>query len=82
MQTNEPFQERKLYESIHAACLSASAQIGVAEITAKRICQDVLPWLRHKNEITTTDLRYKAASFLQLYNPDAAYVYLHHRIIG
>lgn len=82
LQLSEPFNERKLYTSIYAACLSASAQVGVAEITAQRICMDVLPWLHKKTEVTTTDIRHQAANYLKRYNPDAAYVYLHHRIIG
>lgn len=79
---SEPFDERKLFASIYAACLSVSNHSGEAEITADRICKDIVPWLQSKTEITSNDIRHQASKFLKLYNPDAAYIYLHHRIIG
>lgn len=79
---SEPFDERKLFTSIFTACLSVSKHAGEAEITAERICRDLTPWLKTKVEVTSTDVRLQAAKFLNQYNPDAAYVYAHHRIIG
>lgn len=78
----EPYDERKLYASVYAACLSIRTPAGEAELTAARICQDIAPWLSKKTEVTSFDIRNKAAEHLQLYNPDAAYMYLRHRIIG
>ena len=77
----EPYDERKLYASIYAACLSIRTPTGEAELTAARICQDIAPWLNQKTEVTSFDIRRKAAEHLALYNPDAAYMYLRHRII-
>lgn len=79
---SEPFDERKLFASIFAACLSVSNYAGEAEVTAERICRDLTPWLQTKFEVTSKDMRYQAAKILQRYNPDAAYIYAHHRIIG
>ncbi|HSE29197.1 MAG TPA: hypothetical protein VLA77_01265 [Candidatus Saccharimonadales bacterium] len=79
---NEPYDERKLYASIYSSCLTVSSHSGEAEVTADRVCRDIEPWLAPKHEITSKDIRHEAAKYLKLYNPDAAYIYLHHRIIG
>lgn len=78
----EPYDERKLYASVYAACLCVRTPPGEAELTAERICKDIAPWLATKPEVTSADIRRKAAHHLQVYNPDAAYMYLRHRIIG
>ncbi|HEU5187406.1 MAG TPA: hypothetical protein VFT87_02790 [Candidatus Saccharimonadales bacterium] len=78
---SEPFDERKLFTSIYAACLSVGKYAGEAEVTAERICHDLAPWLHTKLEVTSADVRTQAAKFLQRYNPDAAYMYSRHRII-
>ena len=79
---SEPYDERKLYASVYSACLCVRTPIGEAELTAERICQDIAPWLAGKPEITSHDIRIKTAHHLKVYNPDAAYMYLRHRIIG
>lgn len=79
---NEPYDERKLYASIYAVCLSVRAPQGEAEITAAHVCTDIKPWLNDKSEITSGDIRRKAAEHLSIYNPNAAYLYKHHRVIS
>lgn len=79
---SEPYDERKLYASVYAACLSVRTPVGEAELTAERICKDIAPWLSGKQELTSHDIRTKTANNLKIYNPDAAYMYLRHRIIG
>jgi transcriptional regulator NrdR family protein len=76
---SEPYDERKLYASIYAACLVMRTPVGEAEITAAKVCKDIQPWLQNKTEVTSTDIRHKAADHLKLYNPDAAYMYVRHR---
>lgn len=76
----EPYDHRKLYASVYAACLAVRTPLGEAEITAAKICEHVLEWLKDKLEVTSLDMRHRAAKHLEVYNPDAAYVYLHHRI--
>jgi len=77
----EPYDERKLYASVYAACLCVRTPAGEAELTAERICQDILPWLASKQEVTSADIHHKTANHLKVYNPDAAYMYERHRII-
>lgn len=79
---SEPYDERKLYASIYAACLSLRTPAGEAELTASKVCQDIEPWLQSKTEVTSNDIRHQAANHLRIYNPDAAYMYeRHHEII-
>ena len=78
----EPFDERKLYASIYASCLSVRTPVGEAELTADRICKDIQPWLLTKPEVTSDDIRRKAAEHFVVYNPDATYMYKHQRLIA
>ena len=78
---SEPYDERKLYASIYAACLSLRTPTGEAELTASKVCSDIAPWLATKTELTSTDIRHQAAKHLKLYNPDAAFLYVRHRTI-
>lgn len=78
----EPYDERKLYASIYASCLSLRTPQGEAELTAERVCKDIGPWLLGKAEITSADIRRKAADHFTVYNPNAAYLYKHHRLIS
>jgi transcriptional regulator NrdR family protein len=76
---SEPYDERKLYASVYAACLSLRTPAGEAELTASKVCKDIEPWLENKAEVTSIDLRHRAADHLKVYNPDAAYMYVRHR---
>lgn len=78
---SEPYDERKLYASVYAACLSLRSPEGEAELTAAKVCKDIKPWLDQKSEVTSTDLRHQAAKHLKLYNPDAAFMYVRHHTL-
>ena len=74
----EPYDPHKLMRSIYTACLSVRTPAGEAEITAKRIERDVAIWARRKSEITSHDIRVRAAQLLHTYNPHAHIAYKHH----
>jgi hypothetical protein len=78
---SEAYDERKLYASVYASCLSVRTPAGEAELTASRVCKDIAPWLSAKAEVTSADIRRKASTHLKVYNPDAAYMYEQHRIM-
>ncbi len=78
----EPYDERKVYASVYAACLSVRTPAGEAELTADCVCRALLPWVNSKTEVTSLDIRHQASTHLKVYNPDAAYMYRRHRIIG
>jgi transcriptional regulator NrdR family protein len=77
----EAFDNKKLYVSIFAACLAMREPVGTAEIIAEKVSTDVETWIEKKSEVLSNDIRRVAAKHLYSYNPDAAYAYMHHRII-
>lgn len=77
----EPYDPKKLYASIYAACLSVREHPGSAEVIAAQVVKDFDAWLEKKHEVTSNDIRKQAHDRLQTINPDAAHMYLHHRVI-
>ena len=75
----EPYDNRKLYASIYAACLSVRATEGEAELVAERVVKDVETWLAKKHEVTSADIRRVASQNLKAYHSDAEYMYRNHR---
>lgn len=75
----EEYDERKLYASVYAACLSVRATEGEAELVAEKVVQRINDWLENKHEVTAHDIRRQAAKHLNAYHADAAYIYENHR---
>jgi len=78
---SERFDRGKLHASVRAACLSVRSPEGEADMTANHVCDAVIIWLEAKPEVTSTDLRRKAAEVLETHHPEASYLYKHHRLI-
>lgn len=72
---SELFDPLKLHSSLMAACLAVRSLEGEAHMTAQRIVEKVIDWLDNKTEVTSDDVRRVAASNLQTYQPEAAYIY-------
>lgn len=79
--TVEGYDERKLYASIFAACLSVHETTQTAELVADKVSSKVGIWISSRSEVTSNDIRKKASEFLEQINPHASYLYAHHRII-
>lgn len=77
----EAYDGKKLYASIYAAALAVREPVGSAELIAQEVARQVEEWLAPKHEVTSNDIRRVAAKHLQVVHPDAAYQYLHHRVI-
>ncbi len=77
----ERFDGKKLYRSIHAACLSVKTPLGHADDTASKVCDYVIAWCDNKPEVTSNDIRRQAAKALERFHPDAAYIYQNHNVI-
>lgn len=77
----ESYDPKKLYASIYAACLSVREHPGSAEVIADNVVKNFEAWLDKKHEVTSNDVRKTAHEYLQTINSDAAYMYLHHRVI-
>lgn len=78
---SESFRREKLHASIRAACLSVRSPEGEAEVIAEKVCDTLITWLQTKPEVTSSDLRRRAADTLQTFHPEAAYLYKHHRLV-
>lgn len=77
----EAYNRQKLHSSITAACLSVRTPEGHAESIAGIACDGIERWLEDKFEVTSTDIRRKAAELLEPYHPEAAYLYKNHSSI-
>lgn len=78
----EAYSPVKLRASIKSACLSVRTPPGEAEMTAQRVASSVEAWLQHRPEVTSADIRRKASESLQIYNPEASYLYTRQRIMA
>lgn len=72
---SEKFNPLKLHGSLMAACLSTRTLEGEASMIAQRTTEKVINWLANKVEVTSDDVRRVACANLQIYQPEAAYVY-------
>lgn len=77
----EAFDRRKLHASIVTTCLSVRTPEGQAEIIAKTVCDAVIDWLADKPEVTSEDIRRKAAAVLAKHHVEAAHLYKHHHLV-
>ena len=76
---SETFDRHKLWQSIHASCLSERTQKGAAESAADHVSDGVIAWLEHRPEVTSKDIRRIAGHHLTRYHPGAAYLYEHYK---
>ena len=72
---SEAFDPIRLQTSIMGSCLAVRAFEGEAHLAAQHVCQSVISWLADKTEVTARDIRRIAAEALQVYHPEAAYLY-------
>lgn len=77
----ESFDPSKLHASVLAACLSVRTPEGEAMQIADKVCEVVTQWCGAKPEITSADLRRKAAETLDIHHPEASYLYKNHRVV-
>lgn len=77
----EPYDEKKVYASVFAACQSVREPAGSAELIAEKVMRDVNDWISQKHEVTSNDIRRQASKHLNAYNPDAGHMLLHHRVV-
>ena len=78
----EPYDEKKVYASVFAACQSVREPVGSSELVAEKVLSDVNNWIAKKHEVTSNDIRRQAAKHLGAYSPDAGHMLLHHRVVS
>lgn len=77
----QEYDGRKLYASIYAVMLSGQSSVNSAELAAQAVQKRVEAWLDNKHEVTSNDIRRVAGEALKVVNHNAAYQYLHHRVV-
>ena len=78
----EEFDERKVYASCYAACLSSHVEHTAAEKICEKVAKEVKTWARKKKTVDSSDIFKKVISTLKKHNKDAAFMYETHRDIS
>lgn len=78
----QEFDERKLYVSVYAACLSAHVKHEEAESIANLVCREIKKWLTNKGEVTSDKIFQQAGKELEHLNKETSFMYLTHRDIS
>lgn len=79
---NEPFDERKIYASVFAACLTLRMSDEEAELISHMVTDEVEKVFKDENKISAHQIHKEVTTCLRKYNPDAAYLYDTHRDIS
>ena len=79
--SSEAFSEVKLHASVQAACRSVRAPEGEAVTIAEHVVRAVSDWCQDKSAITSADIRRIATRGLEIFHPEAAYLYQNHEIV-
>jgi len=75
----EEFDERKVYSSCYASCLTAKIPHMEAEKICDMVTQDVKKWLKGKYLITSDQIFKHTAAAIKKHSVKAAYLYETHR---
>lgn len=78
----EPFDIKKIYGSVYAACAAVRMPMGECELTSDRVSKDVEKKLASKAMVHSHQIAKATNEYLKEYNPDAAYMYRTHRDIS
>lgn len=74
----ESFDERKVYGSVYAACLSAHYDEGTAESVAGAITEKVRGFVKGKKEISSREIHEKVAGELGKKSKELSFFYDQH----
>ncbi len=78
----ERYDERKVYASVYAACLSLRMQDAEAELIAGSVAKEVTKEFASVHEVSAHSIHKFVAENLEKYNKDVAYMYDTHRDIS
>ena len=78
----EEFDERKVYASCYAACLSSHVPHMDAEKISEKVSRDIKTWARKKKSVNSTEIFNKVIALMKKHNRDAAFMYETHRDIS
>ena len=78
----EYFDERKIYASCYAACLSAHMRHQHAEKVCEKVVRDMKKWISTKKEVTSAHIFLETAKLIKKHDKNAAFMYATHRDIS
>ena len=78
----QEFDERKVYASVYAACLSAHVLQEEAENISNLVSREVKKWIEGKQEVPADHISKQAGDELEHLNKEAAFMYKTHRDIS
>lgn len=78
----QEFDERKVYASVFAACLSAHAEKEEAETTANLVTKEIKKWMADREEVNSDQIFKQVSEELMALNKDAAFMYTTHRDVS
>jgi len=78
----EEFDERKVYASCYAACLSSHVEHVEAEKICEKVAKEIKTWTRKKKSVDSSEIFRKVTDAMKKHNKDAAFMYETHRDIS
>lgn len=78
----QAFDERKLYASIYAACLSSHLEKQEAESIASRVTSEVKKWIATQDAVSSDAIFEKTGEELKNLNKQVALMYSTHRDVS
>lgn len=78
----EKYEERKVYASVYAACLTLRMTDEQAELIAEMVSHETTQEFKKDKEVSAHEIHKFVAKALKKYDPDAAYMYDTHKDIS
>ena len=78
----EKFDERKVYASCYAACLSSHIKHMKAEEICTKVAKQVKNWIKTKKVVTSDQVFKEITKVMRKYDKNAAFMFKTHRDIN
>lgn len=76
--SEEPFDSRKVYGSVYAACSALRMTQAEVELIADRAAKATEVWIAKYDHVTSDQIAKVVVREIKKFNRDAAYLYEHH----
>lgn len=78
----QEFDEKKVYGSVYAACLSSHVQHEEAELIASKVAEEIKEWIKERQEVKSIQIFNEVGESLKRLNKNAAFMYTTHRDVS
>jgi len=76
------FDEKKVYASCYAACLSTHIKHREAEKISEKVTAEIKKWIKNKKNVTSDMIFKEIGKAMKKYDKNAAFMYTTHRDIS